>query len=112
MNNRELKKKAAAARRQRKVERQLIAIAAGAGYFWMAEGYFEAQDDVEKCLGKYLGGILRYFGLPDDSVLTRTWNLQYFSTPKKGAKKVIGELDRLKEVAKCKAAADETREAS
>jgi hypothetical protein len=98
MNKRQLQKKAAAARRQRKIEKILKAIAAGAGCWWTDDCYFEYQESAERSIGSYLEGVRFYFDLPMDCSLFKAWNLKKFSTFSKAAKEVINEIDYQKHI--------------
>ena len=94
MSIKQKKAKLAKLRRQRKIEREIIAIGAGAGWWWLGgDGYVEYQDDAEKCLGRFLQGIQFYFDLPSDCSIFRPWQFGEFSNPKSAAKAVINEID-------------------
>lgn len=94
-------KQAAARKRLRKIEREVTLIAAGAGYWWLADdNYFEQQDDTERCLGNWLEGIRFHFDLPTDAAIFRPWNLHKFNNPRNAAKAVIEAVDYQKLVEK------------
>jgi len=97
MNNKQLQKKAAAARKLRKVQDKVILIAAGAGMFWMEDGYWDYQIDANIGLQRFIQGIGFGFDLPANSYALKTHNLDEYTTPKSTAKLVIRALQWAKE---------------
>lgn len=65
----------------KKMREKVIDIMAGAGLWWMEEGYFEAQDDYSSCILRAIRGFIFTFDLPHKTRLTNINFLDQMENP-------------------------------
>jgi len=94
MNRTELKKKAAKDKKLRKMEERVKLIAAGAQMPYLeGDKYFEFQEECCTCIGNFICGILFYFDLNSDSLITRPNSFSELKSPKSTAKLIIRSIE-------------------
>lgn len=100
MNQKEKIKRAIVRKRRAKLQKELDLLATGAGLYWQEDGYWEYQDDSEKCLGQFMGAVSAQYDLERDCSAFAFWNFKEWSHPRTLAKLIDNEIQWKKECEK------------
>jgi hypothetical protein len=106
MNQKEKLKRAIVRKRRAKTEKELYLLAIGAGLYWQGGGYWEYQDDCEKCLGQFMAAVSEQYDLKRDSIVFSFYRFKEWSHPRTLAKLIDNEIQWKKECEKREREAD------
>lgn len=109
MNQKEKLKRAIVRKRRAKIEKELYLLATGAGLYWQDDGYWEYQDDCEKCLGQFMAAVSEQYDLKRDSIVFSFYRFEEWSHPRTLAKLIDNEIQWKKD---CERREREATEAS